>query len=192
MGLHARLARGDATAAEGIAKRLLARLVKRLANRFPRTDAVLVSDGVTDALLEYFGKPVRFDVGRRVPLENFLGRAARCNLSNLLRAEERRKRREEWTVAEARILGQTSHTDLEAQRLAGLRERLEALAKGLAAADQELLDFWLDGHWRTAEWAREMGLGHLPREVQACEVKRAKDRLIKRVGELQRKCGSGI
>src|SRR5713226_8040109 len=94
LALHTRLVEGDRVAPSELADILLPRLIREMQRKFPKTDAHLVSDGVTDALLDYCARPSAFDVGRRVPLDRFLAKACWRNIANLLRSEGRRKGRE--------------------------------------------------------------------------------------------------
>src|SRR5437899_1757123 len=93
--LHHRLLEGDPVASEEVTTALLFRLVHEMQRKFPQTDVHLVSDGVTDALLDYCAKSAAFDPKRGVPLDRFLAKAAWRNIANLLRGERRRKVREE-------------------------------------------------------------------------------------------------
>src|SRR5690242_3411321 len=96
--LHRRLLDGDRVASEEIMESLLPRLVCELQRKFPTTDAHLVSDGVTDALLNYSEKPAAFDMDQHVPLDRFLAKASWRNIANLVRGERRRKLREAKSV----------------------------------------------------------------------------------------------
>jgi hypothetical protein len=84
-------------------------------------------------------------------------------------------------MAEMEGLAQTSYPGAasEAERLAVVQDWFEGLARCLPAAEREMFDFWIHGHFKTAEWAQEMGLGHLPPELQAIEVRHMKDRIRK-------------
>src|SRR5439155_13408712 len=91
LALHNRLLEGDRVASAELAEMLLPRLISEMERKFPKTDLHLLSDGATDALLDYCARPAAFDAGRCVPLNRFLAKAGWRNIANLLRGEERRK-----------------------------------------------------------------------------------------------------
>src|SRR5205823_55085 len=92
--LHRKILAGSALAAERIAELLLPILNERTARRFPGLDEHLVSDAVTDALLNYLSRPQRFDPGRNVFLRSFIARKAEWRIQDGLLAESRRRLRE--------------------------------------------------------------------------------------------------
>src|SRR5207247_4960491 len=94
IALHKRLLEGDRVGPSDLADILLPRLIREMQCKFPKTDAHLISDGVTDALLDYCARPTAFDRGRGVPLDRFLAKAGSRNIANLLRGEGHRKVRE--------------------------------------------------------------------------------------------------
>jgi hypothetical protein len=101
LGLHRRLCAGDRTASEELAKFTLEPLVDATSRRFSRSDEQIIWDGVIDALLDYCARPRQFDEERGVPLDRFLRMASWPNVTNLLRAEGRRRAREEAAQSDA-------------------------------------------------------------------------------------------
>ena len=93
--LHRRLLTGDRTASEEVISLLYALLTQEVSVQFRQTDEHIVWDGVIDAMLDYCARPQQFDAERGVPLKRFLRLAARRNVMNTLRGEQRRKAREE-------------------------------------------------------------------------------------------------
>lgn len=178
--LHGRLLSGDRTASEELAALLLPALLRELAAKFPFTDRAIVSDGVTDAVLEYCLKPDGFDTGRGVPLDRFLYQAGWRNVANLVRGEARRKAREEKAAAERPV---------EHDRSAGNNEQESAIQQGRQEAelmkrlqnprDRQILKLRLRGERKTEAFAKLLGITHLPLHAQRREVKRAKDRIDK-------------
>jgi hypothetical protein len=181
--LHQRLLDGDRVVPEELAELLLDRLAREVARGFPHTDIHLVYDGVTDALLDYCSRPAGFDTSLRVPLGRFLARAARLNVANLVRGEKRRKAREEkWgELSDDKIVelcpsaGKLIQNELQVQQqqLAELAQRLKD------PADKKIFALQMKGERRTSEFAKVMGVTHLPATEQQREVKRAKDRITK-------------
>lgn len=182
--LHTRLSDGNRIASEELVCLLLDPLSSEIARKFPNTDMQLISDGVTDALLEYCTDPNKFDPSRAVPLDRFLAQAAWRNVANIVRGEQRRKAREikastsapaeelvELDVAAGNLL-----QDQERRRQRQARELLQMVEN---LVDKRILELRLAGERRTEEFARVMNISHLPKEHQRREVKRAKDRIDK-------------
>jgi DNA-directed RNA polymerase specialized sigma24 family protein len=185
--LHRRLVDGGRTASEEIATALLGSLTTELSREFPTIDIGLVWDGVTDALLDYCAEPTAFDADRGVPLDRYLHRNAWRNVANFLRQEKRRKIREEksaelYPVVElSASAGNPSEDNENSHR----RHHLLALLKD--TRDRQVLELRLQGERRTSEFAKALGISHLPIETQRLEVKKAKDRISK---VISRKKGS--
>lgn len=190
LSLHRRLLDGDRVASEECAELLLEQLVGEVARKFPHTDIHLVSDGVTDALLDYWGKPFSFDLSRGVPLYRFLVQASKRNVSNLLRGEQRRKVREEkWAESlDEKVVElcvppgnpMQNEVPLQRQQLAKLAQAVED------PVDKKVFELRMKGERRTTEFAKVLGLTHLTVAEQRRQVKQAKDRIEK---ALQRRKG---
>jgi RNA polymerase sigma-70 factor (ECF subfamily) len=184
--LHTRLLDGDRIASEEVVGLLLIRLSNELARKFPNTDKHLISDGVTDALLEYCTVPKKFDPSRGVPLDRFLSRAAWRNVANSVRGEKRRKLRESKALTPVRDedeelveLDVTAGNMLQDQEKDRQHQAAQLLRMVENPVDKKILELRLTGERRTEEFARIMNIYHLPKESQQREVKRAKDRIDK-------------
>jgi RNA polymerase sigma-70 factor (ECF subfamily) len=183
LALHRRLLDGDRVASEELVEVLLGHLVNEMTRKFRRTDVHLLSDGVTDALLEYCLKPRAFDAGRGVPLDRFLAKAAWRNIANSLRGERRRQ------IRERKSLQLSDEKVVELQPTMGnpiqnepenLQQQLDEIRRSLEnPTDGEILDLRVMGERRTEPFAKVMGISHLPIDQQRREVKRAKDRIDK-------------
>lgn len=181
--LHRRLLEGDRVVPAELMERLLSPLIGEMKHEYPTTDVHLVSDGVTDALLDYCARPGRFDQTRGVPLNRFLAKAAWRNIANLLRGETRRRARE------AKAAEMADHNVVELYPEAGnslqnavldTKQGLDELARLLPdATDQQIFKLKFMGERRTEVFAEAMGITHLPVEQQRREVKKAKDRIDK-------------
>ena len=162
-------------------------LVRRLSARpgLRSVDTQIIEDGVSDAIYEYALKPTGFDpAGGRRTLERHLELAAGRNVANRLRADARRRRREQKFAAAHPEAAVELHapagnliTDEDAGRLARDRQRLLDLLPD--PADRRLLELRLGGERRTTAFAAAMGIGHLPSAQQRDAVKRTKDRIDK-------------
>jgi RNA polymerase sigma-70 factor, ECF subfamily len=122
--LHRRLLTGDRIASEEVVTLLLASLTQEVSAQFRQIDQHIIWDGVIDAMLDYCARPQQFDAERGVSLKHFLRLAARRNVMNRLRGEQRRKVREEaaghaWAASsvelesspEGRVHATTAATD---------------------------------------------------------------------------------
>jgi DNA-directed RNA polymerase specialized sigma24 family protein len=182
--LHGRLLAGDRTASEEVIRLLHASLTQEVSAQFRHTDQHIIWDGVIDAVLDYCARPQQFDAERGVSLKRFLRLAARRNIVNILRGEQRRKVREEvaghaWAVSSVEL--DPAAGNLLQQEEATQRQRQQvALTQALQNPhDQQLLALRLQGVRRTKAFAEVLGITHLPIEAQRREVKRAKDRIDK-------------
>jgi RNA polymerase sigma-70 factor (ECF subfamily) len=182
--LHGRLLAGDRTASEEVMRLLHALLIQEVSTQFRHTDQHIIWDGVIDAVLDYCARPQQFDAERGISLKRFLRLAARRNIVNILRGEQRRKVREEvaghaWAVSSVEL--DPAAGNLLQQEEATQRQRQQvALTQALQNPnDQQLLALRLQGIRRTEAFAEVLGITHLPIEAQRREVKRAKDRIDK-------------
>lgn len=184
LALHRRLLTGDRTASEEVVRLLHASLIQGVSAQFRHTDQHLIWDGVIDALLDYCARPQQFDAERGVPLTRFLRLAARRNVMNTLRREQRRKAREEavghaWATS-CVALDPAAGNLLQKEESAQRQRQQTALTEALQHPnDQQLLALRLQGVRRTEAFAEVLGITHLPIETQRREVKRAKDRIDK-------------
>jgi RNA polymerase sigma-70 factor (ECF subfamily) len=184
--LHQRLLGGDRVASAELIELLLSHLMSEMERKFPTSDVQLVSDGVTDALLDYCDRPETFDPRRGAPLDRFLARAAWGNIKNLRRGEARKKARE------AKAAEMTDENVVELYPAAGNLIQNAALDANLGfqelarllpdQTDQQIFKLKAAGERRTQVFAEAMGITHLPVEQQRREVKKAKDRIDKVMG----------
>jgi hypothetical protein len=179
--LHRALLGGSRTASEEIATALIKPLTAELCRSFEGLDPALVSDGVTDAILEYVTNPQSFDDRHGVPLDRFLRKNAWRNVANTVRGEVRRQRREQTAAAMTALVelhpavGNQLQDELD-KRIAQHQRELAALPGDIEKQIQRLRH---SGERRTAEFAKVLGIAHLPASEQRSEVKRAKDRIDK-------------
>jgi RNA polymerase sigma-70 factor, ECF subfamily len=190
--LHRRLLAGDRIASEEVVTLLLASLTQEVSAQFRQTDQHIIWDGVIDAMLDYCTRPQQFDAERGVSLKHFLRLAARRNVMNRLRGEQRRKVREEaaghtWAASSVE-LDPAAGNLLQKEESTQRQRQQTALTNALQNPnDQQLLALRLQGVRRTEAFAEILGITHLPIETQRREVKRAKDRIDK----MLRRCTGG-
>jgi len=178
--LHQKLSAGDPTASQELAQILLPLLIRQLSKIFPMVDKDIISDGVTDAFLEYCIKPESFDPGKNVPVDRFLLMAARRNVSNVLRSEKRRRDREEKYAREEFVeLADFAGNTIGEGRNSDARKLSHLLGLLDDPKDKQILRLKLAGERHTEAFSKVLGISDLPVEVQRKEVKRAKDRIEK-------------
>jgi RNA polymerase sigma-70 factor, ECF subfamily len=183
--LHLRVLQGDRLALDLLVEEILHSLLRDLRRAFHRVPFDLIVDAAEDALLDYAAHPDRFDVARQVPLAWFLRYAAIRNLRNLMRAEERRHAREakyarDLTIIRPTRFSSTAHGPIDHL----MRARVLAVAHD--DGERRALLRWLDGVRATSAFADALGITHLSPDEQRREVKRFKDRLLKRLSRTAR------
>jgi RNA polymerase sigma-70 factor (ECF subfamily) len=183
--LHERLLAGDPLATHDLFERHYRPLVTWLGGKYRTTDADIVSDAVTQTLLDYFDRPERFDPRRR-SLFGYLKMAAEGDVRNL--RERHRGRIERETPAEdvelATEPGNAPEDGLldlviEAESAEALWERIAACAEN--GDERIVLRLMWDLERTTEAYAQALGLADLAPADQRTQVYQMKDRLLKRV-----------
>ena len=185
LNIHKRLLDGDPTATVDIFNAVVPTLKGYLRGRFPdlapSVDPDIYADAVFEALTDYFKNPRKFDQSKR-GLMGYLRMAAYRDLQNLL-AKERRHAKGRISLdddvvkrlSDGNSLAESVIDDLEAKRL------LNELGKDMTPPDRNLLSVMADGERDTDAAAQALGIAHLPTAERAREVKKAKDRIKKRI-----------
>jgi RNA polymerase sigma-70 factor (ECF subfamily) len=170
--LHANTCEEDVAISE-----LLRTLPPKLRARFPLSPEDTVVEAVEDAILDHLARPGRFDPLRGKPLEQFLYFAALRNLCNLIETERRRKSREAMyaflhqPVLVPNVDGETTYNAL----------RAIALDSALDAREAAAIRLWFDGDRSTLGLAKALKVTATTAGEQRREVKRFKDRVLKRL-----------
>jgi RNA polymerase sigma-70 factor, ECF subfamily len=189
--LHERLIRGDATAPSDLATQYLQPLVDWLHRSYPREDEALLETVAIDLILKVGQEPKQYDPDRGT-LSAYLRMAARRDVKNALKSERRRAARqiplEDVELrSPARNRAWASTSDPADAVIGALdRERLLALREQFGAQDWEVVLLRIEGERRTERYAAVLGLQDRPRIEQEREVKRVKDRVMKRLRRLWR------
>lgn len=180
--LHHRVIAGDQTALEDVVRRLIPFLRRRLRGAFHHGSDDLIDDAVQDSVIQYAFRPTVFDPSRGVSLERFLYLVSWRNMADSLAAEARRRIREaKYAECVARQYSAREFGETEFSIDHATRRILEA-ADG--DGERQALLRWLDGERRTAPLASALGLTALSLLDQRREVKRFKDRVLKRIARL--------
>jgi len=172
---------------------LLLRLCNRLQGCYPHADPGLVWDAVADALLDQVRRQVDLNNNRGADLEANLVSSARRNLSNRLRADQRRRNRELAWVELCATNRTEPRPDSAAPPWDGScdPETMRAALLYLLAdpVDQALFKLWWDGERSLEPFAQLLRLTGRTETQQRQRIKRHKDRVLK---WLQRKWGPEI
>jgi hypothetical protein len=185
--LHARLLGEDVTAGGDVCEVFLAPLIAFLHRCFPREDPDLLQSAVDMALVGYIKQPQKYDPQRHPDPGAYLRMAAKGKAMNLHRDEARHRRTRERVELDT-LAGNEGGREGPALRL--IRDEQDADARQLIAAvegqcdprDSAVLRLLLDDVKAMAAYAAVLGISHLPIEAQEQIVKRAKDRVKKRLG----------
>lgn len=188
--IHRRLLARDPVATSELVEAYIEPLVRQLAYRFTKLDDPhLVRDAVIDALLKYIENPERFDP-ERGKLSAYLLMSARGDLLNKLKSEQRRRLREVHVdnVELQPHLRNTLIEDGESTRLpfgltmADIEAHVEQIITD--QRDRQILELILDGERKTEHYSQILGITDLNIRDQRQQVKRAKDRLVKKLRRL--------
>jgi len=180
LDLHQQLLQGDRVAPALLFQHLLGPLTQKMKGDFPFTDSHLISDGITDALLDFCVRPKQFDPARGVPVDRFLSQASWRNIRDFLRSEKRRKAREEKSANDSadNLVALPSSVANTEETEAALRQQSRDLMNILPdPIDRKIFELKLAGVRATGEFAKVMGIEHLSTAEQRQQVKRAKNRI---------------
>ena len=194
LGLHQRLLRNDPTASADAAELLLDPLVARLSGRWPglaHTDAC--HDTAVEVLVTYLADPTRYDQSR-ASLLGWLIMQAHADLKNDHASRSKRFERA-WLVESALPLdSDTGEPPTVGEAVASLEPLPDVDGSLVLAAvrqafpdtrDRQLI--WLmciEGSRSSDDAARVLGLEELAPSARAAEVKRHKDRVMRRLRRL--------
>ncbi len=189
---HERVLAGDPVAFSQLAEWLYSDLVRETGSRARsrsggRVDMDLVEESVGQALLEYNDQPQRYDP-EQASMRTYLVMAAYRDYLNAISKEWRHTQRQATLTGEGMI-------DLEIpdgrQELEELLTRISAeewwarVEEGISdPIDRQVMVLVMNGVRATDRYARLLGLQTLPVDEQAREVKKAKDRIAKRLRRL--------
>lgn len=180
--LHQELASGKSSTADDLAGRLLFRLISPLLRQYSAADPDVIWDSVTETILNYLRDPGMFDPSHGTPLDVFLSHCARRNITDKLRSEARRRKRETnfYCLFENNFveLGDSAANIEMETEIDFARDLGTALKSPL---DRKIFELCVNGERSTEVFADVLGVSELPIEEQRRAVKRAKDRILKMV-----------
>lgn len=191
LALHEALLRGDIAARIRLAELLLPALRRRFASR-RELDGHDIESCIGESITKYLGEPGNYDPARG-PLLAYLYRDADGDIRN--EAAKRRRRPEVLIPQDGLELlaprGNPTVEDEVVERLDPLDlprpvvESALAVIADLSEEERQVLLLRAEGVRSTHAYAEVLGIAHLPAQQQRREVKRAKDRLDKRLGSIR-------
>jgi hypothetical protein len=187
--LQRRLCEGDPLAPPELCRTYLEPLVGWLRDNHQPIDEALLLTAAHEAVLGLLKRPLCCDLSR-LHLFAYLCMAAVGDLRNLLRKEGRHHRcREPWNVVEkGEAAGNCSGREddpavlLERAELRQAAEdALRCASAGWTESETQVLELMLRGEKQTERFAAVLGIEGLPFAEQQEEVKRVKERIVKRL-----------
>lgn len=179
--LHARVLAGDPGALECLDTVFLKVIPARLEHAFPRAPSDFAMDAAVDASLEYAANPAKFDPFRLPSVVDFVYMVAKRNLTDRLRTESALEDRQARYAATQTVVvlphNQTERSDIDLWAC--------VLAVTTDPSERRAAKLWLDDA-RNDAISEALGVGFLPSGDQRREVKRFKDRLLKRLSRYLR------
>jgi DNA-directed RNA polymerase specialized sigma24 family protein len=174
-----RLHAGDPTAPADFADSVLDPLVEYLRAANPAVDDHTRLTAAGDAVLSVIHHPTQFDPTRG-DMPRFLRMAARGDLVNLLKREQRHRQRRAGTdsvelLADARNI--TGMDDESADFPSFDDPDLVAAVATFTDEERRVLDLMRDGERRTVVFAASLGITDRPPDEQTRVVKQVKDRI---------------
>lgn len=189
--LHRRILDGDESAAGEVFARYMNWLVDALKARYPsvaRYDETLVWDAVTDALFDYITRPHTYKPDLR-GLKGFLYMAAYRDLLNAWRSVQPIVQHETSLDLLVELQAETGNSPIE--EIDTTEPVLSAITLGekwkwvqtllTDEKDLQVAALITQGVRETRAYAEVLGLTQMPLEEQRKQVKRAKDRVLKRL-----------
>ena len=188
-GIHRRILHNDATAFSELCESVLPVLASFLQSRFSEQDSHQCESTAIDCLLKYYQTPKSYDP-KQISLFAYLRMAARYDLMSAIDKEGRQHQRL-TSLDELAERHQKPEDDPDSQVvLDELLQRhtdwsftqiVKALEKHLDRDEKRCLWLMLEGVRENARYAEALNLSGADEESQRAEVKRAKDRLVKKL-----------
>lgn len=162
-------------------------LSRQLRKAFPRASDGLIIDATEDALVQYALGPTDFEPTANRSLNRAIYQAAWRNTADALDATTRRRAREAHYARWIALANRPSRAFGEHNWNASVRAERQVLTAAVNEAERNALRQWLDGERRTGPLAAALGISQLWTLEQQRDVKRFKDRLLKRLERLRSK-----
>jgi hypothetical protein len=193
--IHQRMLQLDATAFAELCQVALPHLTTFLERAFPQQRSHMRDTVAVDLLLSYQNRPEQYDPDK-LSLFAYLRMAVKQDMLNAIDSRQRRERRlinfdqtavELWLSRRNNICKDLRIDEWWEKRTdSSFEDILIALRAELTPTDEQVLLLMLEGTRDSQPYAEVMGISHLEIGEQRREVKRAKDRLKKRLKRLRR------
>lgn len=174
----------DRIASSEFADAFLPAVLARLRTGSPGLPDEFLVEAAGTAVLDFVKRPAAFDPARR-SLLGYLVMAAEGDLKNLLKREGRHQKLR--LVVELDELPGNETTDGDSPPCFEDYAGLMAVRDALPPPEREFLDLMRQGSGDHATFAAILGLEALPLDEQRAEVKRVRDRILKRLRRAARK-----
>jgi RNA polymerase sigma-70 factor, ECF subfamily len=188
--IHRRILQDDATAFAELCEAVLPVLVKFLQVRFSEPDSHLCESTAIDCLLKYYQTPNIYNP-EQISLFAYLRMAARYDLMSAVSKEQRLHQR--LTSLDELVEGPHTLKDEQQDSQVALDDLLQrhtdwtfteitqALEADLDPVEKRCLWLMLEGVRENARYVEALELDQMDETEQRTEVKRAKDRLVKKL-----------
>lgn len=187
---HQRIVDKDPTAFAELCEIALPYLVEFLQNIFPNVESHIQEMVVIDFLLAYQAKPQQYDPDQ-LSLLAYFKMAVRNDTLNAIDKQNRHEKRlvsidtpaVQESLPPQDLLTESGQLEewLQEHTQLSRQEIINRLATELAPEDEQILLLMLEGERDSQKYASVMGVSHLEPNQQRLEVKRAKDRLVKKL-----------
>ena len=191
--IHQRILRHDATAFAELCETALPQLTHFLQDTFPNQETQLNETTAIDCLLDYQQRPKQYNVGK-ISLFAYLRMAARYDLLSAIAKESRNARLvaslDEPDIDSLPALpgDLETHWELDEwlsdQTNLSLSEILDRIDIELDGTEKQVLWLMLEGVRDSHRYAQLLDMASLSPEEQRLEVKRVKDRILKKLSRL--------
>ena len=187
--IHRRILHNDATAFSELCESALPVLVNFLQSRFAEQDGHMCETTAIDCLLKYYQTPKTYDP-RQISLFAYLRMSARYDLMSAINKENRLHQRLTSLDGLANRAQKPEDSEDSQVVLDGLLQRhtdwsfgeiVKALEKHLDRSEKRCLWLMLEGARDNARYVEALDLKGKDEASQRAEVKRAKDRLVKKL-----------
>jgi RNA polymerase sigma-70 factor, ECF subfamily len=188
--IHRRILQDDATAFAELCEAVLPILVKFLQARFSEPDSHLCESTAIDCLLQYYQTPSLYDP-KQISLFAYLRMAARYDLMSAVGKEQRQHQRltdlDELVEGPENLEAETRDSQVALDDLLqrhtdwSFAEITQALEAQLDPVEKRCLWLMLEGVRENARYVEVLDLAKIDENEQRTEVKRAKDRLVKKL-----------
>jgi RNA polymerase sigma-70 factor, ECF subfamily len=188
--IHQRILQDDATAFAELCEAVLPVLVKFLQARCSEPDSHLCESTAIDCLLQYYQTPKIYNPDQ-ISLFAYLRMAARYDLMSAVSQEQRLHQRmtnlDELAEGPHTLKDETRDSQIALDDLLqrhtdwSFAEITQALEANLDPLEKRCLWLMLEGVRENVRYVEALGLAEMDETEQRAEVKRVKDRLVKKL-----------